>query len=375
MKPSIILDANGGTYWIGGLYYKKNILFSLLSNEKICDKYRIIVATEPENTKIFEEFGDRIKIVKMRIQKNRPKQLALGLLAILNRTKYIYPGGSEHYMKFGITPIRWVPDFQHNHYPEFFTEYEIGARDETYNRFSKDCAPLVLSSVDCLNDFKHFYPSDKDNIYVVHFVSYIEKELRAITPEIEKAVLEKFNLVGKKYACVMNQFWQHKNHKVVFDALKLFYDKNPDSQFEFVFTGKLQDHRSPEYIEKLEKILRLPEITAHVNMLGFVERIEQLVVMKNAEFVVQPSLFEGWGTVVEDAKVLDKTILLSNISVHVEQKNDKCIIFDPFKPEELADLIEKETMLAHNSDIESGIADMKKRAYEYSKEFEKIVLK
>jgi len=35
---------------------------------------------------------------------------------------------------------------------------------------------------------------------------------------------------------------------------------------------------------------------------------------------VQPSLFEGWSTVVEDARALGKPIVLSDIPVHLEQQ-------------------------------------------------------
>ena len=63
--------------------------------------------------------------------------------------------------------------------------------------------------------------------------------------------------------------------------------------------------------------------------------------MKNSIFVLQPSLFEGWGTVVEDAKALDKIIVMSDIKVHYEQKNTKCIIFAKDNCDELADIIDK----------------------------------
>lgn len=46
-------------------------------------------------------------------------------------------------------------------------------------------------------------------------------------------------------------------------------------------------------------------VAGSIRLLGFVERTEQLCIMKNAAFIVQPSLCEGWGTVLEDAKVLD----------------------------------------------------------------------
>ena len=88
----------------------------------------------------------------------------------------------------------------------------------------------------------------------------------------------------------------------------------------------------------------MPEIHTIVDNLGLIERREQIVIMKNAHFLIQPSLFEGWGTVVEDAKVLDKTIILSDIEVHREQKNHKCVLFNPYDAGELAELISSGTL-------------------------------
>lgn len=171
----------------------------------------------------------------------------------------------------------------------------------------------------------------------------------------------------------MNQFWQHKNHIVVLKAMKEYFRNNPDSDLKFVFTGKFEDYRAPKYIEKLKILFEEEEIKKHSVLLGFIDRDMQIAIMKNASYIIQPSLFEGWGTVVEDAKVLDKTILLSDIPVHREQMNEKCILFDPQDPILLAKLIEEENKKKHNSDIKTGITDMYKRAKEYSKGFENLL--
>lgn len=102
------------------------------------------------------------------------------------------------------------------------------------------------------------------------------------------------------------------------------------------------------------------------------DRTEQLCIMKNAKFLVQPSLCEGWGTVLEDAKVLDKTVLLSDIPVHQEQKNAKCRLFDPHNPVELANLMIETAALDTTEDIEAGIANMYREAKEYSKALERV---
>ena len=48
MKKKLIILAFGGKSWIGGIYYKKNILFQLLQNENIVSAVDIVVMTSPE---------------------------------------------------------------------------------------------------------------------------------------------------------------------------------------------------------------------------------------------------------------------------------------------------------------------------------------
>ena len=129
-------------------------------------------------------------------------------------------------------------------------------------------------------------------------------------------------------------------------------------------------------------IMESDTVCANIKLLGFVERTEQLAIMKNAQFIVQPSLCEGWGTVLEDAKVLNKVVLLSNIPVHQEQQNKKCVLFDPHDPKQLAETIartaERASLPEHEAeyagDMEQGIANMYREAREYSRALERVFL-
>ena len=97
--------------------------------------------------------------------------------------------------------------------------------------------------------------------------------------------------------------------------------------------------------------------------------------MKGARFLIQPSLFEGWGTVLEDAKVLDKTVLLSDIPVHREQMNEKCTLFEPHDADELARLIvyNWEKTDISTDDVSRGIELMYQSALRYSEEMKRLL--
>ena len=50
----ILIDAFGNNSWIGGLYYKYNIIYSLLQNEYIVDHCELFVMVDSSSQKLFE---------------------------------------------------------------------------------------------------------------------------------------------------------------------------------------------------------------------------------------------------------------------------------------------------------------------------------
>jgi glycosyltransferase involved in cell wall biosynthesis len=267
---------------------------------------------------------------------------------------------------FGITPVSWIADFQHCHHPEFFEEKEIMARNKNFSKMARACNPLVVSSEDALNDFRVYFSQNRDNVHVVHFTSYIDDEVKKLSTIHEEDVLKKYGLVSQGYAAVCNQFWKHKNHKVVLQAFKILKSQYPEIKLQLAMTGEPSDRRNPEYIQEIRELLEDPLLKDSVILLGFLNRTEQLCIMKHSKMIIQPSLFEGWGTVVEDAKVLNKKMILSDIKVHEEQKNEDCILFEKNNPQDLAEAIAK--MYQDSSEITSR-RDM---TCDYANELEKI---
>jgi hypothetical protein len=86
-------------------------------------------------------------------------------------------------------------------------------------------------------------------------------------------------------------------------------------------------------------------------VLGLIPRSDQIQLMRGATAVVQPSLFEGWSTVVEDARCLGKRLFVSDIAVHREQDPPAAVFFNPWEPEALANALAKEwAALPHGLD-------------------------
>ncbi len=372
-KKHILIDAVGANSWIGGVYYKKNIVFSLLQNEWVRNNAVLHVVTNPEYAHLFESFSDSIRIHTITYAKLRQRKIKLFVRALIYRCKYSFPTVHQKGCKaFGITGINWTPDYQHYHYKDNFPEQEYDTRIAIDAEYAESDFPLVLSSKSCLDDFRKYCSQDKDNVYVIPFVSYIEPEIKGIDDAFVDSVCERMGIKNHSYILVSNQFWKHKNHIVVLKALEQLI-KRDICDIRVVFTGRITDYRNQDYIAQIKELLNDESIKQCSVCPGFIDREEQLALMRGAKFIIQPSLFEGWGTVLEDAKVLDKTVLLSDIPVHREQMNDKCILFDPYNADELADRICEMWNKEYVDDIQAGISGMYDRAKAYSEVFEKLL--
>ena len=63
--------------------------------------------------------------------------------------------------------------------------------------------------------------------------------------------------------------------------------------------------------------------------------------MRSSVAMLNPSLFEGWSTTVEEGKSLGVRMVLSNLAVHREQVGAAAEFFDPQDPGAIAASLEK----------------------------------
>jgi glycosyltransferase involved in cell wall biosynthesis len=104
-------------------------------------------------------------------------------------------------------------------------------------------------------------------------------------------------------------------------------------------TGDASDYRSPGYFKRFLQQRDEMGVAGSYRILGVVPFADLAGLLRHSVAVLNPSLFEGWSTTVEEAKSLGKRVLLSDIAVHREQAPERGVYFDPRRPEELAEAI------------------------------------
>lgn len=343
-RIGILFNFSGS--WLGGVYYVQNIIKALnfleddekpeiiifykkeLSSYALDIDYEYLTSIEWDFSSIYKGY------LKSWLFK---KNVFIEDILIKHNLDGIYPlyDHPVSYKKSKSKAIiaAWFPDLQHKFYPKYFNSINLILREQRLKLLLTNTKVLVVSSEDVASHFNKFYnlPSTL-KVHVLPFVSIIDKFNFNNYLELK----EKYNLPND-YFMVSNQFYEHKNHIVLLKALSIL--KKQNKNVHIVLTGKMEDYRNPNYINQLKKEIETNNIENSISLLGVIPREDQLCLMKNSKAIIQPSLFEGWSTVIEDAKSLQVPVISSNISVHIEQMEKSGIYFDPFNEKELANIL------------------------------------
>lgn len=266
--------------------------------------------------------------------------------------------------------ISWIPDFQHKHLPHMFSNEEITVRDNKCEKVSQSKGIVLFSSKDALKDYEKFYPNHNTLTKVMPFYLIPPEEWYE-----EKNDVFKIYGIHSNYFICSNQLWKHKNHLTLFKAIK--YLKEQGTSIKVVLTGAKEDYRFPEYYNELMNFIEENGLQENIKVLGFIPRDHQIYLVRKSIAVIQPSLFEGWGTFLEDSRALGKTIILSQTSIHQEQKTDFSIFFVAEDEFDLAEKIKNvfENQVCHNSNNREESAKQKSKIYaqKYAENFADII--
>ena len=249
----------------------------------------------------------------------------------------VFPAHTSLGKTFPVPWIGWIPDFQHKRLPQFFSAHQRSSRDRAFQQLSQDAPHIVVSSQDAQRDIVRFFSIAADKVSVLPFTTVADPEWYDGRPA---QVAADFGL-PEKFLIFPSQFWVHKNHRLVFEALSILRNGGL-SDVSLVCTGYTHDERHPDHFSYLKKWLVEHDLRSQVHILGLLPRNTQIQLMRRAAAVIQPSLFEGWSALVEDARTLGQKIYLSDIAIHREQNPPDAVFFSTDDAPKLAELIARD---------------------------------
>jgi glycosyltransferase involved in cell wall biosynthesis len=139
--------------------------------------------------------------------------------------------------------------------------------------------------------------------------------------------------IPDKYIFYPAQFWHHKNHSRLIQALDVLREKY-HIEIPAVFVGSAWE--SADHVNNLIKELKMD---AQILRLGYLEEREIVAIYKKATALVFASFADYTNIPVLEAMVLGTPVICSNVFSMPEQVGDAGLLFDPFNIEDIAEKI------------------------------------
>jgi glycosyltransferase involved in cell wall biosynthesis len=232
--------------------------------------------------------------------------------------------------------VVYIPDFQHEYYPNYFRKDELKNRKHQYMLEAATASALWFPSQSVEHDAKKF------------LVNLAPKRLRLAFPNFRTCSSESsFNQQlpsEKKILLCVSQNWPHKNLQYLIDEW---------ARIPTLFKEKWQLNLVGKGVSALNLI---PQDSLMVY--ESLNDTELNDLYKKAKLFVLPSSFEGWSTPVEEALASSVPMLLNDLSVLREQMPFGAKFFTMKEKNDFSKKLQ--FLLAHEKEIDRMKNDLKK---------------
>lgn len=256
------------------------------------------------------------------------------------------------YENCSIPMVTTIHDIQYEYFPQYFEKELLEyRRKETRSAVENSAAIITISEFSKKTIIEKF-GMDEQKIFVIYENS--DKSFEAtIKKEKNMQVREK---LPEKYFFYPANGWPHKNHKKLIDAYKILKEKY-HTQCKLVLTGNAYNDANG-----LQRYINENELENDVISLGYIEQEDMPYVFYNAEMLVFPSLFEGFGIPLVEAMRMGTPIACSNCGSIPEIAGDAAVIFDA---NDEYDIAEKVHLLNSNIDFSKQLVEKGRQRAKY----------
>jgi glycosyltransferase involved in cell wall biosynthesis len=150
----------------------------------------------------------------------------------------------------------------------------------------------------------------------------------------DPAAIGRLGLEDADFLLYPANFWPHKNHRRLFEAMSIYLRAHPDSRLRLVCTGAPNTLMNDLQVTA-EAILPAGTVV----FAGYIPEQELSALLAASAAVIFPSLYEGFGMPVLEAMASGKPVLCSNVTSLPEVAGDAAIYFDPTNPRQIAEAI------------------------------------
>lgn len=336
----------GGRLWTGGYNYLLNLLRVVQSAAPGRISPVVLFGPEipPEDQAPFAAIPGVETVVDAAFgTAGRGRRLAEALLLGLDTAAadafrrhdidVVFEAAQFYGWRLPVPAIAWIPDFQHRYLTHLFSPFARLKRAVGFNAQVWSGRRIMLSSEDARRDCERFHPASRGRTAVVRFA----------VPRVEAVEAAEAGAAAHRHGLpdgfffLPNQFWSHKNHLTVIEALAILDARGTPKVV--AASGNPADPRDPKHFQRLQARVAELGLEQRFRILGLIPYGDIALLMRASAALINPSRFEGWSTTVEEAKATGTPMILSDLPVHREQGGDGARYFDPLDAEALANVL------------------------------------
>lgn len=206
-------------------------------------------------------------------------------------------------------------------FPELINNGEFESREKYYRNLLPKAFGIFCETESGRKELINYMSLNPEKVMVAPlFPGKVVEEIAS--SDEQQNVLSKFGLKKNQFLIYPAQFWAHKNHILLIDALKKIHLDYPELKLIFTGSDKGNLQHVKNYIEK-------NNLNNKIEVAGFVTNQELFIFYKNALAMAMPTFLGPSNMPPLEAACLGCPVLISDLEGHRELLSDYAVYFDP----------------------------------------------
>lgn len=268
----------------------------------------------------------RTRQALQQVRQWRPVHQAAPMLDGPGADLLVCPFSVPYFWRPGVPLVSVVHDLQEQTYPQFFTPEQRLFREQHLRQACARSARVVCVSEYVRRTLLAHLRVPPERVVSVPLALLNEPPAADVAETGDAEVLERLGVRPETYLLYPANFWPHKNHRTLFEALRRYRARRPTSALGLVCTG------APSPAMAALRAEAGPEVV----FAGYVAPAELRALLRGCRAVVVPSLYEGFGMPVLEGMAYGKPVLCSDVTSLPEVAGDAALYFDPTDPRQIA---------------------------------------
>ena len=248
---------------------------------------------------------------------------------------WICPNHERYVFRAPIPALGTVHDLMHRYerrFPEVSADGEFEAREFHFRETCRWAKGVLVDSELGKNQLIESYGIDGAKVFVLPYVA--PSWMYSYDSRDDEAVRAKYNLPGK-YFFYPAQFYRHKNHSGLLEAVARLKVRHPD--VKLVLVGAKERNGYADVLRQVEAL----DLAGNVVFLGYADDREMAALYTQARALVMPTFFGPTNIPQLEAFALGCPVATSRIYGIPAQVGNAALLFDPTSVNEIGTMLEK----------------------------------